>query len=314
MKWLLITACDNPGDAFARIGCQRLIESVDPAPRFDLYDKERRTDIPGGYDRAAICGMPLFWSHGIDSNWRMPWWPRLCRIAEETPTIGLGIGSVAPWPNGQATHSESLRDSAWGLGSIARLCPRENETNRLCQTNWPVIACPSIFSTCGKSKQHRVCNLMPGGNHWRQYGPEQSAAFDRLVHSLAQYLVESDFVFVAHSEWEADYAAFLGFPKVATWMGDPHHLLHWYAHAECYVGCRVHGALPVRGAGGRALCLTYDTRAEAVIHAGGQAWLPSETTVDRVREWVGQQQPVFNTGKEWDRQRGILEAFHNGAK
>lgn len=74
MKWLLATTGT------------RTPYTLDPTAEFDLLDKEDPGAWePRPFDKAVVCGMPLFWSL---PTWTYPgsqncqeawWWPRLIR-------------------------------------------------------------------------------------------------------------------------------------------------------------------------------------------------------------------------------------------
>lgn len=302
MKWLLVTATANPGDSFVRMGTERLIQAADPSAIFCRWDKESGQLPPRECDRAVVCGMPLFWSHPDgDACWRMTWWEQLQRIARRIPLLALGVGGVAG-VDGALGDAKRLHAEARAFGALARVYPRDPSINRICGMDWETVPCPSVFALDPASRPKlKLCNLMPGGGHWPKYGPREAAAFGNLVRPLAGELIRRGFTFIAHHQSEQAFAHSMDFPGIVR-ERDPAALLEHYSRCTCYVGNRVHGALPAIGAGGRALCIGYDSRIETVRHVGGEAWLPSATTVARLGAWIDAgAMPAFDREAERER-------------
>ena len=101
MKYLLITTTENrnTGDELIRIGVQNLIREIDRNPEFILIDKEKDDWVsnPIEFDKAILCGMPLFWNNEVSTSQTIGWWQPIMRgwISERKKDfLILGVGNA----------------------------------------------------------------------------------------------------------------------------------------------------------------------------------------------------------------------------
>lgn len=295
MKWLLLTNPRNPGDCFARLGCEYLIRKADPDARFRLLDKHSQAvHEPIAFDRAVVCGMPLFWSHDTEACWRESWWKALCEwISDEPRKLMLaGVGSFTPWPGStKIGNPAALHSSAKHILSRCHSCyARDPVVSKIVGHNLPVLPCPSVYSLQGIEPRRigKVCNLMPDGAHYAKYNPPESEAWHKLRARVAEILIQAGFIFAAHNEREFQLAEIFGWERdrIVCDSSDPVHLLELYAGATCYFGNRIHGAIVSRAAGADVTCIGYDSRQEAVRLVGARVMPPSEIDLRWLEDWA----------------------------
>lgn len=321
MKWLLAsTVGPNPGDAFVRVGVQRLIEAVDPAAQIRLVDKETRAiGQKQPFDRAVWCGMPLFWSHPETWSWSMGWWEQVGRgwLSEDPRRYMIvGAGSFASWPGKPVAHKpERLYEETLAVkNGCWRLIARDPVAPVLTGVPMEVMPCPALFATRGVEVMDpgaRLCNFMPDGGHYRLYGPKQAEAWDAKAQAAADILKGAGFRFVAHCEFGHVFGEKLGFTDIITDSRDPQYLLSAYAGCSKYFGNRVHGAIAAAGAGADVLGVGYDSRQEAVRLCGGRVTSPMDLSLNELEKWAVRE-PVpaaIDTAVEFEKQRQIFEAF-----
>lgn len=257
MRWLLVSTCGrNPGDEFSRIGVQRLVASVDPKARVQIADKHVDYDRRFEFDRAVLCGMPLFWSHGRNNNWTQPWWPWLLSMGKKL--LVLGAGSYAPPDGPPWSDPGGVLDSAH---AIARAVYAGTVRDRIAALAWDTVTPdPAAFAVGPGPARYDLCNLMEHGGNEPQFGPRQSMDYKTQLPGLARRLIVEDRVFVAHDAKELALARRLGFGRAVAYDGDPVPLLRAYARAKSYVGCRLHGAIVVKALGRPVEHLAIDAR------------------------------------------------------
>jgi hypothetical protein len=104
MKILLITTGGNknPGDQFIRLGVESLIRSVCPpgALPHELVRIDKESDeigIEQPFDRAILCGMPLWWNNEVSVSQEIGWWGPIMDgwvSVEKRKFLVLGAGPV----------------------------------------------------------------------------------------------------------------------------------------------------------------------------------------------------------------------------
>lgn len=298
MKWLLITTAtrtaerldSNVGDEFARLGVQRVIRAVDPGAEFIVLDKEDPDAWePVAFDKAVVCGMPLFWSlpgNACSTTW---WWPRLLRgwpSAVRENFLVFGAGHV------YADRIHSLLEYAAAIKEVL-------DRSYALVVREPIIdhpqvvdtVCPSAFCRFDRigSGMRKLCNLMPDGGHFGYLKPPLADEWNRETAPLmAAVLQAQGFEFVAHTQAEHAHALGLG------WKPESIHLLHsaeeylgLYANAMCYVGNRMHGAAVVASTGVPVWAMTHDSRVGMVRRLGGYATGVEQATPAALLGWLG---------------------------
>ena len=283
MRILLITTGqnNNPGDQFIRLGVETLIRSVWPhdqsPPELIRVDKESdEISQPQFFDRAIVCGMPLWWNNDVSTSQSIGWWGPLFRgwIAEDRrKLLVLGAGPVV----GKA----GLKDDLEFFNAV------EETTQRAwCVTSrqpLPVPApgvldsiCPATFAAqyC-EAPTRKLCNLMPAGSHDEHFDPEAAAEWKRRLPDVSQALLEGGFEFIAHSEDEYKLAYKLGWPADRIlFPTTPEQYLKAYAETKVFFGNRLHGAMMAATSGGVAVAVGYDSRMEMLKPFTPHTWGP----------------------------------------
>lgn len=325
MKWLLITTAErpgmapsNPGDEFARIGIQKLIREVDPKAEFDLLNKEDPLQyVPREFDRAVICGMPLFWSTEQD-NVDIWWWNKIFGgwIAQDRRKfMAMGVGhvlvdNISNFPKYVFSINYVL-EKTWAL------------TVREPILDHPKIidsVCPSAFAVSRSvDKFKRICNFMVNTGHFNHLAtPSEGESWKKKETTLVAALLNSNFEFVAHTPKERDLARSMGWPvSKIHWFSKPEHYLELYQQATHYFGHRLHGAAVVAAAGGDAWGVAYDSRIKMVQRLGGYACRPSEFSIEDFRSWlhgitVWTKTGVYDIEQERHRMVSLLRRFAHG--
>lgn len=334
MKWLLVTTVGpNPGDAFVRVGVERLVAAVDPEARIELVNKHTRAvgrQVP--VDRVVWCGMPLLWCHNEHRCWVEGWWgPLMGWLSAPTPAgksrlLMAGVGSFCRWPDGpNLADPDELRARAWALydrvgDQMYARDPWLPGIAHLPRTR--VLPCPSIFAPGSADIEPllpgvKLCNLMPAGSHYPDFNPHEARQWDFIKWRLAAGLRARGFTFVAHCKAEFEFASRAGWPDERIWSDshDPKRLLGLYAGCSTYVGNRVHGAIVAKAAGARVLCIGYDSRQEAVRLVGGDVRPPHQMGGDyldsRLDEWLAADEPqaTLDVDAAWLEQLEIFRGF-----
>lgn len=287
MRWLLITTCGvNVGDEFARIGTQNIIRGVDPNASFDLLHKEDPDAwSEREFDRAVICGMPLFWSTSEQDNYDIWWFNRLFEswIAKDRRKfMALGVGHVL-------------------LDDIPNFAKYAFSINYVIQKTWALTVrepifdhpkiidsvCPSAFAVTERSRHLRLCNMMVNGGHFAHVAPMEQAAWMEKQQEIVDTLRERDYTFVAHTDDEHRLAQELGWiDNQIRRFETPEEYLELYSQCYMYFGHRLHGAAVVAAAGGDAWGVASDSRIKMVQRLGGHACRPSEFSIEDFRLWV----------------------------
>lgn len=315
MKWLLLTTLGtNPGDEFARIGVQNLIREVDPSPEFDLLNKENPDHYNHReFDRAVICGMPLFWSTEQD-NYDIWWWDKIFEgwIAKDRrKLIALGVGHVL-------------------LDDISNFAKYAFSINYVMQKTWaltvrePIMdhpkiidsVCPSAFAVKLGSRFRSLCNLMVNAGHFAHIASEkEQLAWLSKQDEVADTLKRSGFQFVAHNDDEHRLAHTLGWDDDCIHrFKTPEEYLELYSSAYRYFGHRLHGAAVCAATGAQSWGVAYDSRGKMVQRLGGHACKPSEFSIEDFQRWARgefgwMQQGVFNLKMEHLRLHLLLKEF-----
>lgn len=313
MKWLLITTLGtNPGDEFARIGVQNLIREVDKDAEFDLLNKENPDHYcPRDFDRAVICGMPLFWATEQD-NYDIWWWDKIfegwiAKDRRKLMVLGAGHVLLDDIPN-FAKYCFSIN---YVIQKVWKLTVREPILDH------PKIVdsvCPSAFAVPPARQVLRLCNFMHGSGHFALNPMERKAWADKEPWIVAE-LKAAGYQFIAHTPAEAEIAQRMGWmPDDILLFSMPEEYLNAYARTRKYFGHRLHGAAVVAAHGGNAWGVSYDSRNRMVRRLGGWACRPSEFSVEDFRRWnrgefEWEPQGVFNVPAEKHRLIKLLKEF-----
>ena len=328
MKWLLITTAkrtpdtmgSNVGDEFAAIGVEKLINSVDTDAHIQFFNKED----PGAWDkgkqperdRVVICGMPLFWSFHGENNIDHWWWDYMWNgwmTLEPRTVLALGVGHVVL--DGKVSNPEKYQKGMkQALARSWRIVAREPITDA-----YPGIIdsiCPSAWCLDGQphERKYRLCNLMPGGGHFG-YAIGGDDAWESKVQGISYALAAHDFLFVAHTLKESEYALAHGWPKERIRLfGNVWDYLKLYSSAACYFGNRQHGAAVCASTGVPTWAATHDSRLGMVERLGGIATLPEAVTPSRIKSWLeNPPTPVIQNGfkpaQQWAKCRTLLQEF-----
>lgn len=312
MRILLITTGGNlnPGDQFIRLGVERLVRSVRPDVEFIRVDKESE-DIaaPVEFDKAILCGMPLWWDNPVSQCREIGWWGPLMRgwISEKKENfLILGAGSVT----GQHEFNASRFLSA---------VEESIERAFVVVTRQPVIdhpklissVCPAAFSVDWHpdGRFRRVCNLMPAGAHDAHLNPVEAQNWMDRLPDVAERLRSDGFEFCAHSPDEVELAKSLGWEH-PLFFDTPEEYLHLYNHTAYYAGNRLHAAVVVAAGGGLAAVQGYDSRMEMVKPFTPRVFFPteiSEPSISVVYSTPDHLQTLL--AREWRRQRRVVESF-----
>jgi hypothetical protein len=287
LKWLLITTLGtNPGDEFARIGVQNLIREVDKGAEFDLLNKENPEHYcPRDFDRAVICGMPLFWATEQD-NYDIWWWDKIFEdwIAKDRRKLmALGVGHVLldDIPN----FAKYVFSINYVIQKVWKLTTREPVFDH------PQIIesiCPSAFAIRQGLGHKRLCNFMMDGGHFAHAASEkETKAWMSKQQTIFATLWNAGFDFVAHTRGERLLAHDLGWSDSRIHHYEkPEDYLELYSNAAQYFGHRLHGAAVVAARGAPSWGIAYDSRVKMVRRLGGWACRPSEFSIDEFRDWI----------------------------
>lgn len=275
MNWLLISILKgNPGDLLIRRGVERLIRKVDPDAVFDVLAKnDPSTWTPRPFDRAVICGMPLFWDEDFTSSDTMEWWPLITGgwpSADPRRFIALGVGSCCSSPApalAARSHLDAVAKHAW------RVVTRDDFIH---SPHAEHICCPAIFAVKDTGGTEKLVNLMPSGGHWESFNPRESRCWRDMRPHLANIFAASGWKYVAHSKANLDHALREGWSGESVLADTTEKLASVYGECGRYFGNRVHGGIAAAGAHASVWCVGYDSRRFAVESVGGVSCLPSD--------------------------------------
>ena len=155
---------------------------------------------------------------------------------------------------------------------------------------------------------------MPIGAHYDDFGIEESKIWKTKVNQISDILLKNNFLFVAHSVKEKEFAVSLGWKIneniVFYKSGRPEELVGLYSQAECFIGNRVHGAICSAAAGAEVLSIGFDSRQEAVKLLNAKAIKPSEINLSEIEEFSNKKyKSNYNIAKEWVEQIEIFKEF-----
>lgn len=320
MRWLLVTALhDNPGDAFARVGVETLIHAVDPECNFLYIDKETQAmNEEIEFDRAVLCGMPLFWCHENHRCWHMGWWNSILNQflgRDKRKLLIAGAGSFAPCREPFTSDKELLNQYAKKfVAKTWKTYARDQIVREITGLELEVFPCPSVFAVDRTiPKFRKLCNFMPDGAHYRHYGPEEATIWNKIRYPLLAKFRTEDWCFVAHNDREFKFARDNGFARnrILTDSKDPRYLLRIYSECDKYFGNRVHGAIVAAAAGADSVLCGYDSRLWAASIVGVKTLVPSVINNSKLDPWIkGDAKPAeFNREEEWNKQLKIFKEF-----
>lgn len=304
MKWSLVTNFGNPGDEWARMGVEAIIQEADPKHEFKYLRRDEGKDLesPIETDYIVVCSMPGIWSNmqgGRENSNRFhhswQWYRRW--LSEGRKILFAGVGSCM-------NLDVAIHDRDHYLAEVRLFMNRCSHYSRdsvasILIDGDTTLPCPSIFARHRQgvlpNPFRKLCNLMPSGAHEARLDKKENESWQSIKKDLSRQLMHVGFVFVAHDPAEVNHAKELGWPSGLVIQGDAKELLEIYATASVYVGNRVHGAIVARSFGAPALCIGYDTRIYAASRAGAFIINPSQ---------------VMGCGALTHATNGILEAPH----
>jgi hypothetical protein len=326
MKWLLLTTTartadrlgSNPGDEFARFGIQKIIRAIDKDPVIELLDKEKTGDWDRKheFDRAVICGMPMFWSHKEQTCNEIYWWEYIWNsyvAGNKRNILPMGIGHVLLGaPANGAAYMKAVREvtkKSWKV--VVR------EPIYGAPSSWVQSVCPSAFCNLDRqsTRKHRICNLMPKGGHFGVLTDDGKKWDSDQAPAIAQLLFNEGFMFVAHSHQEVTYAKKLG------WWDDRIHIfnsaqeyLDLYNDAAFYFGNRMHGAAVCAATGCPTWGVTHDSRTGMVSRLGGKATPTPRITAKEVKRWIdhaypAKPEPQYTPAHQYTQMTALMRAF-----
>lgn len=286
MKWLLITTLGkNPGDGLIRIGCERLVREVDADAVFDYLDKEdESTQVARPFDRAVVCGMPMFWHEDFTKSSDMPWWPLLTRgwpAQDRRRIMALGVGSCCSTLGRAYKASFFLEDAQRSMWSVVL------RDNYIPESWSEVICCPGLFAIDAGAKSDHLVNLMPDGGHWPAFNQAEAATWASMYRELVSIFSGAGWKLVAHSSEVLDAAISAGWSGDYVLADTAEAMVAAYANAAVYFGNRVHGAIASLASGGQAVCVGYDSRIRAASRAGAITMRPSNLDLAQVAAPAG---------------------------
>jgi hypothetical protein len=286
MKILLITTGQNknPGDQFIRLGVEQVIRAVWPAGQLppELIRVDKESDDIGAereFDRAILCGMPLWWNNRVSKSQDIGWWGPLVRgwiSAERRKFLVLGAGPVV--------GSEGILDSVEFRDAVEETCERAwAVTTRqflphLLPMDCPMpqeSICPAAFAVQhADHRWRRLVNLMPDGAHDSHFDEAAAAEWRRRLPDIAASL-QGSFDFVAHRPDEVALAQVLGWTSDRIhYCQTPEALLRLYAETKTFFGNRLHGAMAAAVSGAVSCAVGYDSRLEMLAPFTPNRWGP----------------------------------------
>lgn len=315
MKWLLITTLGtNPGDEFARLGVQTLIREVDPEAQFDLLNKENPDHYePREFDRAVICGMPLFWSTRDQDCQEIWWWERIFHgwiAADKRKLAAIGVGHV-------------FTDRIVNLLRYAHAVQEVIDRTWVLTVREPILdhpqivdsICPSSFAIEPVNSDVRfpLCNLMVDTGHFPHVCSEVDA-WEKNKEEIVRLLHRGHYRFVAHNDAEHRLAHELGWTDdMISRFEKPEDYLKLYARAWRYFGNRLHGAAVCAAVKLPTWGVAYDSRIKMVQRLGGHACLPSQIDMPNLSTWLegasAWMWPSASVSEERTKLTGIIRRF-----
>lgn len=298
MKWLLITTRNNgnTGDELIRIGVQNLIKEVDPKPEFELIDKERDDwEEEREFDKAVLCGMPLFWNNKVSTSQNMGWWGVIMDgwvSKRKEDFLILGVGSVVG-VEGLSDSNDYLKAIEKAIDCSFAVTTRnylfDNTHIKISHPHLIDSICPAAFSVKHQLPKYKICNLMDNGAHDEHFDPVEAQIWRDKIQDIAKYLIENDYYFIEHSapRWETrqEDGLSLGFPKERVICFDTaEEYIPFYANARQYVGNRIHGAVMVACQGLPTLAIGYESRLDMAARVGAKTMKPSEVTIEDIEK------------------------------
>ena len=280
MRWLLITTRpeSNPGDQFIRIGVERLVRAVDPRPEFDILWKDDGENLGRRrpFDRAILCGMPLWWNNPTSTCETVGWWGELLRGWPSEDRRRFLILGAGPANGVEGKDPDAYFEAIkWTIGRAWAV------TSRNTVIDLPQIMdsiCPAAFAVERSAERDpglRLINLMPAGAHDAHFNPEQARRWGILLPAVAAWAKARGFRAIAHSDDELALAEALGFREVFRFTSMEDYLAAYNA-CSIYVGNLLHGALAAAASGAKACAIGYDSRIRMLDRFGVLQLLPSE--------------------------------------
>jgi hypothetical protein len=156
---------------------------------------------------------------------------------------------------------------------------------------------------------------MQGGGHFGYANGAEKVWENDQVQGISDVLLANDFLFVAHTLAEYDYALAHGWPKDRIRLFDSvWDYLSLYGMASVYFGNRLHGAAVCASTGVPVWAATHDSRLGMVERLGGIATLTDAVTPDRIKSWLDNPptpiiQNVFTPAQQWAKCRTLLQEF-----
>lgn len=315
MKILLITTRKNlnPGDQFIRIGIERMIREICSDAEFIRVSKEdEEIGVPKPFDRAILCGMPLWWDNPVSKCQEIGWWGPIFRgwVSEDPRKfLVLGAGSVT------GNHDfDSVRFLAAVEETISRSFAVVTRNQVIDHPKIISSICPAAFAADWREQRDdtALCNLMPDGAHDSHLFPEEAALWRSTIFQRADALRKSGFTFIAHSPDEKALALELGWPESDIRFFDtPEEYIDLYSRCRMYVGNRLHPAVVVGATGGLASVVGYDSRLEMVKPFTPRVFKPSDLgkTIDFPWYYRACDSVRWMVAREKARQQEILLKF-----
>jgi len=297
MKYLLITTTGNrnTGDELIRIGVQNLVKMIDPEAEFELLDKETDSWQPREFNKAILCGMPLFWNNEVSTSQSISWWGMMMKgwISERKKDfLILGVGNVI---------GEYIEDLFTYATAVQQAIDRAFAvTVRNFVGNHPDLidsVCPSVFAVEEiKEPKYKLCNFMPDGAHDSHFNPKEARIWQNILPEINRYCLANDYYFIVHSH--KDYR--IEKPEELGWNEDriiyfdtAEEYLNIYAQVKCYFGNRMHGSVITMALGRPSLAIGYESRGLMVRKVGGEVMLPSEVKISDIVKLENNSPPVI---------------------
>jgi hypothetical protein len=286
MIYLLITTTGNKntGDELIRIGVQNLIKEIDSNAKFILFNKNNAEwNIPD-YDKAILCGMPLFFNNNVSTSQTIGWWGALFRQKRirKKDFLCLGVGSAYEGIKDKVMFGAAIQEA---LDNSYAVIDRDDT-----HTFHPDVIssiCPASFAVQEpKEPKYKLCNLMFEGAHDRHFNLKEADIWKIHLQTIAEFCKLNDFYFIEHaSKPHCEDGEKLGWSKdKIIRFNTAEEYLDIYAQAECFFGNRLHGALVTASLGRPSLAIGYDSRIEMVKKIGGKVKLPSELELSDIKD------------------------------
>lgn len=283
MKILLITTRRNlnPGDQFIRMGVEVLLKELVPDAQLIHIPKEDEAfGTPVEFDKAILCGMPLWWDNPTSHSQDIGWWGPLMRgwmSERKNDFLALGVGSVMGknHPVNMGRYISAIEETIQRSFAVVTRQPVLDHPQLISSI------CPAAFAAKWSTRRSRlVCNLMPTGAHDSHFNPYEASIWADRLPQTAEFLRSDGFEFCAHSDDEYALAQELGWPEASIHQfATPEEYMDLYNDTRVYSGNRMHGALVVAAGGGLAGVQGYDSRMEMVRQFTPRVFFPSDITL-----------------------------------